>query len=345
MRLAATALTFLLATGVAASGRAADPAGYLDGAGCDVIVGWSQDPDEPAKAIDVHLYFGGPAGSGAAAAATHASVYRGDLCTAIGSCEHGFAALSPLALHDGVSRDVYAYGIDSQGGNNPQLGNAPRPMVCPPEAQTGVRRRVADLGSLEAWRFSAFWDLLPLGGGAASLTDGPALPPEPRLVRGDDGAPEVWLVDAGGTLRRRVPLEAAAAWHFDLSTAETVDAAKLASVIEGTALRARPVTYIDGSLFLVDDPQPDSAGGPTLEPAAPPPTPEGSGGGPAGGGSGGGAGGEPADGAPARLSELGCAVRGARASDGGGLGACGLLAFAMAGLLARATRRRRARRA
>jgi hypothetical protein len=342
VRLLASAVAFLLASGVVASSQAADPAGFLDGAGCDFIVGWSQDPDEPDKPIDVHVYFGGPAGSGAAAVATNAGVYRGDLCTAIGSCAHGFAALSPLALHDGVARDVYAYGIDSQGGNNPQLGNAPRPMVCPPEAQAGVRRRVDDLASLEAWRFSSFWDLLPLGAGAAALTDGPSLPAVPWLVRADDGSPDVWLIDAGGHLRRRVAPEVAGAWHLDLATAQPVEAQKLLAVIEGTALRARPVTYIDGALYLVDDAQPESAGGPALEPVAPPPPPvDGSGGGSGDAGDGGGGGGAAAGGggATAPLSELGCATRDA-GEDARGRFATSLLLVAMVGWAARARWRR-----
>src|SRR5690349_13473033 len=69
------ALSFALVTtslAVAGSACAADPIGYLDGAGCDAIVGWAQDPDSPDTPIDVHFYYGGPAGSGAPASAINA---------------------------------------------------------------------------------------------------------------------------------------------------------------------------------------------------------------------------------------------------------------------------------
>ncbi len=316
---------------------AADPIGYLDGAGCDVIAGWAQDPDAPDAPIDVHLYFGGPAGSGAPATATHASVHRDDLCTAIGSCAHGFVALSPLSLHDGVPRDVFAYGIDGQGGVNPLLGSAPRTLACAPEAQSGVRRKVADLASLEAWGFDSFWDLLPLAD--SGLTDGAPFPATPWLVRGDDDAPELWLIEADGRLRRRVAPEALGPWHLDPTAAETVSAATLLSLIEGTPLRIRPVTFIDGGLYVVDDPQPDASQGPSLTPA--PPTPgEGEGGSPsagsgsANGGSGGGAAGD--DGNAGAAS--GCATAGPPTDDGAlaALLACGVAAMS-------AARRRRAR--
>ncbi len=42
-----------------------------------------------------------------------AGVHRPDLCIAINSCEHGFAAPSPLSFHDGQPHEVHAYGITS----------------------------------------------------------------------------------------------------------------------------------------------------------------------------------------------------------------------------------------
>src|SRR5262245_59895931 len=96
----AGALLGLLALTAAAPALAVQPTGYLDGADCNGIAGWSQDPDEPAIGIAVHLYLGGPAGSGAPAVATAANIYRGDLCGAIGSCEHGFSQIIPLSMFD-----------------------------------------------------------------------------------------------------------------------------------------------------------------------------------------------------------------------------------------------------
>jgi hypothetical protein len=236
---------------------ALEPTGYLDAASCESIAGWSQDPDEPAKAIAVHLYFGGPAGTpGAPGIATTANLYRGDLCGAIGSCEHGFSILSPLSLHDGQPRPVHAYGIDSQGGPNPELGASPKSLACAPALPFGVRRKVADVHSYAAWGFQSFWDLLPLGGAEAdAIPDGPAMPQSPELIRADDGTETVWLVDGG--VRRAVSAEAFVNWRFSGAVVQTRPATEVSALVEGSAMRARPVVFIRGPLYVVDDPQPE----------------------------------------------------------------------------------------
>lgn len=232
---------------------AAPPIGNFDSAACDLLAGWSQDPDEPDKVIQVHLYFGGPAGSGAMGIATLAGVHRDDLCTAIGSCAHGFSVISPLSLHDGQPHEIHAYGIDSQGGTNPEIGA--KTASCAAEAPTGVRRKIDGSAVVDAWHFSTFWDLLPLSADAAdALPEGPTFKAAPLLVKSDDGSATLWLVDGG--LRRLVPPEVVAAWKFDLATVETRPAAKLSALVEGTALRSRPVLFLRGGLYLVDDPQP-----------------------------------------------------------------------------------------
>jgi hypothetical protein len=254
------ALASAISAAIAPRAAMADvpPTGYLDAASCDAIAGWSQDPDEPAKAIDVHIYFGGPAGTpGAPAVATTANIHREDLCAAIGSCEHGFSILSPLSLHDGQARGVYAYGIDSQGGANPLLGSSPLTMTCPPAppAPPAVRRKIDGVKSYDAWRFVSFWDLLPLSGtDADTLADGPDLPAAPRLIKADDGAPEIWLVDGG--VRRPVPGGAVATWRLDLGAIEVRPAAEVKALVEGTPLRPRPVLFIRGGLYVADDAQP-----------------------------------------------------------------------------------------
>ncbi len=235
---------------------AAPPIGNFDSAGCDVLAGWSQDPDEPAKAIQVHLYFGGPAGSGATGASINANVHRDDLCTAIGSCEHGFVVLSPLSLHDGQPHEVHAYGIDSQGGSNPTIGA--KTSTCAPTAPTGVRRKIDGAGAVDSWHFSPFWDVLPLGAAEAdALPEGPSLKGAPLLVKSDDGSATIWLVEGG--LRRLVPPEVVAPWKLDLAAVETRPAATVSALVEGTALRPRPVLFLRGGLYLVDDPQPEVA--------------------------------------------------------------------------------------
>lgn len=241
-----------------AAAYAVTPIGYLDGAGCEGISGWSQDPDEPDKPIDVHIYIGGPAGSANAVAyATNAGVHRDDLCTAIGSCAHGFVTLSPLSLHDGQPREVYAYGIDSQGGPNPLLGSSPKVLSCAPAAPAaGIKRKVDGVGTFDAWRFSSFWDLLPLGAAEADVVpEGPALPAVPELWSAEGGTPPgLWLIDGG--VRRAVSDQVAATWRLDPAAAEAHPAADFEDVLEGTPLPARPVIFIGGGLYLLDDPQP-----------------------------------------------------------------------------------------
>ncbi|HRI67284.1 MAG TPA: hypothetical protein PK156_23735 [Polyangium sp.] len=251
-----TVFVVLAGMGFSSSAHAVQPIGYLDNAGCDVIAGWSQDQDIPDSAIDVHVYFNGPAGTpGAPAIGTRADVHRDDLCTAIGSCAHGYYVKSPYSLHDGMPHDVYAYGIDNAGEGNPVLGNSPRTLQCAPAAQTGVRRRIDDVPTLDAWHFSTFWDLLPLTAtDADALPEGTDMPERPHLVQADDGTPEVYWDDHG--VKRHITQADVAEWRFDLGQVQKVPAAEIQAMPTGTSLRTRPVLFIHGGLYVVDDPQP-----------------------------------------------------------------------------------------
>ena len=180
------------------------PVGYLDHTGCDALAGWSMDPDAPANVIDVHLYIGGPAGSGAPGFPVHAGIHRDDLCTAIGSCNHGFSFTPPYGLFDGADHPVFAYGIDAMGGANPLLGTgtlhcaAPTPSV-PPER--GVRRHVPNPDVLAAWRWTSL-DVAHLTDATLNAyPDGPDVVAAPTLTvtlhnRGSAtwNPNEVWLV-------------------------------------------------------------------------------------------------------------------------------------------------------
>jgi hypothetical protein len=256
MRSAAFVLTALAVVGFSCSALAVQPIGYLDNAGCDVIAGWSQDPDVPDAPIDVHVYFNGPAGSpGASAIATHADVHRDDLCAAIGSCAHGYYVGSPFSLHDGAPHDVYAYAIDNAGEGNPLLGNSPRTLQCTAAAQTGIRRKVEGVPALDAWRFSTFWDVLPLSAAdAEQVAEGLAMPLRPELVQADDGTPDVYLVDHG--VRRHITLADVTNWRLDLGQVTKMPVAEVEMMPVGTALRPRPVLFVHGGLYVVDDPQP-----------------------------------------------------------------------------------------
>lgn len=284
MRFRAAIPLFVIASTFAVETSAATPVGYLDAAGCDELRGWAQDPDVPDQPIAVHFYYGGPAGSGAPATTLIASVYREDLCTAIGSCEHGFLELSPFSLHDGQPHAVHAYGIDANGRTNPELGSSPGTLTCPPAVAPGEKRRLDGGAVADAWKFQSFWDLMPLDGPTADgLPEGEPLPEAPILVRGDGDPDTLWLDDNG--VRREVPAAAIVTWRFDTTTATTVPASELDAMVLGTPLRARPVLFTRQGLFIVDDPQPrpseGGAGGGMEGGGA-------EGGGPASGGGGGG---------------------------------------------------------
>ena len=233
---------------------AALPVGYVDAVGCDTIAGWAQDPDEPEKSIDVHVYFGGPAGSGAPAVALNANVHREDLCTAIGSCLHGYYQPTPYSLLDGVARPMHVYAIDSMGGPNPELGSSPQNLACVP-VLTGNLRRVFGASTYDNWSFDPNWDLVPgTPPSAAELAAGADWPSEPRLVKGS--LETVYLLDDVAWVKRPIAPTVMAAWHLSATPVEAIADEELALWTEGTPLRPRPMLVISGALQLVDDVQP-----------------------------------------------------------------------------------------
>jgi Phosphodiester glycosidase len=243
------------------------PRGYLDAATCEALTGWAQDADAPKKAIDVHFYFDGPAGTpGARAFALGgASVHRADLCTAIGSCEHGFSVPTPFGLFDGKEHAVHAYAIDSNGGANPELAQAPKKVTCNADLPRGTKRRVAG-DAFAAWKLDAFRDVMRVTDAMlAPLGEGAALPATPVMIRADDGSHEVWLVD--GAMRRHVLSPAsAAAWHLDLGAVTVKPAAEVNAIARGADLPVRPlVASVGADRWLLDVPDPadpDSASKP-----------------------------------------------------------------------------------
>lgn len=220
------------------------PRGYLDAAGCGGISGWAQDQDAPAAAIDVHVYIGGPAGDPAAHSfAVKADLSRNDLCTAIGSCPHGFGARVPLAFFDGVDRPVYAYGIDSAGGANTLLAHSPRTLRCDaaplPDLAVGrVRRHVPSPEVMAAWKL-ALTDIAPLSDATLAAVDaGPPLSAAPQLVR-IDGADAVYVRE-GRVLRHVQSPAVMTAWRFDFAAIRTVTAAEIEGDLEGAPWLAAP---------------------------------------------------------------------------------------------------------
>lgn len=232
------------------------PTGTFDGANCKRVWGWSQDPDAPKKGIDVHLYFGGPAGDKSAVGVpVPSNLNRDDLCTPLGSCNHGFEVASPLSLFDGKPHAVHAYAIDSAGGANAELQKSPKTMQCDAVVPAGVRRLLKDQASFDTWGFSDFWDVMPLTDAALTeIPEGPGAPDAPLLVKSDDGSPEVWLID--GNVRRHVPNAAIFdVWGFDWNAIVTWAAADLNQFSQGPNVRDRPV-LVQGSgasVYLIDD--------------------------------------------------------------------------------------------
>ncbi len=245
------------------------PRGSFDLANCDSLAGWAQDPDVPNQAINVHLYFGGQAGSGAPGLSILADLSRADLCTAINSCKHGFDRRPPLSLLDGAPRDVFMYGIDSAGGTNPLL--AKKSLDCAFVLPKGEKRHVSSQTVLDAWKLSRFTDIAPTTDAIlAARADGLTWPSTPRMVRGT-GATAVWLVDNG--FRRHVQSRAiAAAWRLDLATVVEKPAADVLAMPLGPPLRAEPVLAKGTSpaVYVIDDALPDLDAGtpPPVEPDA-----------------------------------------------------------------------------
>ena len=195
------------------------PQGWLDSVGCTQIVGWTYDPDTPSQAANVDVYFGGTAGSGAPAIHATANVHRPDLCTAIGSCDHGYVIPTPLSLMDGQAHAAYPYGIDTSGnGDNPLLQGAPKSFTCAPPAipySPAIKRHVTDPTVYAAWSFDALTDLAHLPDTTLDpIPLGPDIPAAPKLVTPDNGSGGVYLVD--GSAARHVQDPASmTAWHFD----------------------------------------------------------------------------------------------------------------------------------
>lgn len=247
----------------------APPQGNLEAAGCDAARGWAQDPDDAAAPLDVHLYFGGPAGGAAPGVSVRADDRRDDLCGPLGSCEHGFAFAPPFSLFDGAPHPVHAYAIGAAGGANAELDGSPATLECAPTLPPGQRRLLVDAGP---WRLDPFFDALPAPTAEVDArAESDDFPAAPRLIRSDDGAPEVWVVD--GTHRRHVPnADVMAAWHFDFDAVATVPAGEVAALTEGPPWTPRPVwvqTSAGASAIIDTLPARDDGG-----PVEPEPEPE-----------------------------------------------------------------------
>jgi uncharacterized protein (TIGR03382 family) len=236
----------------------APPRGALDVADGTQIAGWAQDPDVPTQSIAAHIYFNAPAGgAGAIGVPLTANLSRADLCTAIGSCNHGFVMSTPLSLCDGQPHQVHAYGIDSAGGNNPEIGA--KTLTCSIPAVHGYKRHVVSTASMTAWGFTAFNDVAPVSDAVLmTLSQSGDWPTTPDLVR-VMGTQTVYVLDQG--FRRVVGSPAiAAAWNLDLTKVKEIAATDLTQP-EASPLRPTPrvVKGTGTAIYVIDDPLPLNA--------------------------------------------------------------------------------------
>ena len=231
------------------------PRGYLDGVSCEAISGWAQDEDAPEEPIDVHVYVDGAAGDPAARAwPVRADVARDDLCTAIGSCAHGYLAEVPPELRDSRPHPVMTYAIDREAIANPMLSGGPKTLWCP-SAELGVKRHVVSGEIFDAWHMD-WGQIAPIDDATlAAYPVGDVIDEPLHLVRGP-GRPNVYAI-MGGVRRWVQSGESMAAWRFPWEQIEVLPNDALLEVWpEGPPLPLVPfVTRGSGpEVYLFDAP-------------------------------------------------------------------------------------------
>lgn len=102
-----------------------NPIGTLDvirdGIGQFYVAGWAFDPDATSQSLDIHIYVGGPAGSGAEGYAIKANGYRDDVNGAYEiSGNHGYDAW--IATSKTGTLPIYAYAVNTGQGENGLIG-------------------------------------------------------------------------------------------------------------------------------------------------------------------------------------------------------------------------------
>lgn len=130
--------TLETATGSCVTPQNQPPTGNLDAADCTSVRGWAQDPDEPDKAVEVHVSFDAPFGDpSATTVVVSADQKRDDLCTAIGSCNHAFDVAIPAALRNGAAHAVHVEAVDTAGGGAVALAGSPGSITCTQDSSDG----------------------------------------------------------------------------------------------------------------------------------------------------------------------------------------------------------------
>jgi len=241
--------------------------GALEAVACTGIKGWVQDPGAATKAAGVTLSFDGAAGAKTAQAlpSIDAGDTRTDLTKELGSSDHGFDIPVPLGVRDGKAHQVFAYGDAVTGTAKAELTNGQKSFTCdapapPVTAANGVKRLLASDTVVKAWKISMLTDVAHLDDATIdAFPKGDDLPVAPELIIGDDGAPEVWLVD-GGKRRHVVSPASMSAWHF--AAPKKTPAATIAAMPQGGDWSATPFLVEQGAtplLYVID--APDAAPG------------------------------------------------------------------------------------
>ena len=105
-----------------------DPIGHVDsytvGNGTITVNGWTYDPDEPSKSLNVHIYIGGACGQpGAAGYPVTADLDSSDVNRAYNiTGKHRFSAT--IQTDKLGNQPIYVYAINSAWGNNPEIGRS-----------------------------------------------------------------------------------------------------------------------------------------------------------------------------------------------------------------------------
>lgn len=112
--------------------KANDPQGCVDriqgGIGLVNVSGWGFDLDDLSKSIEIHVYIGGPAGSGEGHTVI-ADQYRNDVNNVYGVGDyHGYFSDVPTSLYG--SQAVYVYAINIGSGEHILLGSETVMIAC-----------------------------------------------------------------------------------------------------------------------------------------------------------------------------------------------------------------------
>jgi len=107
------------------------PQGYVDGASCSHIGGWSVDFDSPDAFVTIEIYRGGPIGVGSLATTTIANQFRQDINDLYGE-NHAFGINTPSVFKDGYAHTMYIYAIDLQTSSRTLLLPTPQSGLSNP---------------------------------------------------------------------------------------------------------------------------------------------------------------------------------------------------------------------